>query len=66
LNGQKVDEGTGEILLGPGFAREAGLPITVRSGKWQPVERKSEGVVVAVTAGTTQPGLAKGPCFIDA
>jgi hypothetical protein len=50
----------------PGWAREAWLPITVRSGKWQRAERKSEGAVVAVTAGTTQPGPAKGPYFIDA
>ena len=35
------------------FAREAGLSITVMSGKWRLVERKSEGVVVAVTVGTT-------------
>lgn len=50
----------------PGSVREASLSITVMSGKWQRVERKSEGAVVAVMAGTTQPGLAKGPYFIDA
>ena len=45
---------------------EAGLPITVMSGKWQLVERKSAGVVVAVMGRTTQPPGAKGPYFIDA
>lgn len=66
-NGQKVVLGTGEGLLGPGSAaREAGPPITGEPGKWRAAERQSEGVVVAVKAGTTQPGSAKHPCFIDA
>jgi hypothetical protein len=59
--------GTGEALLGPGSAaREAGLTYNRRAGKWWAAERESEGVVVATTAGTTQPGPAKGPYFIDA
>jgi hypothetical protein len=61
-NGQKVVLGTGEILLGPGSAaREACLSITGDPGKWQVAERKSEGVVVVMTIGTTQPGLSEGP-----
>src|SRR6266511_3979009 len=53
--------GPGEALLDPGLrAREAGLPIT-GTGKWQVVERDSEGVVVVVTVGTTQPGSSEGP-----
>jgi hypothetical protein len=61
-NGQKVVLGTGEALLGPGpRAREAGLSITGDPGKWQAVERESEGVVVVVTVGTTQPGPSEGP-----
>ena len=60
-NGQTVVLGTGEALLDPGLrAREAGLPIT-GTGKWQVVERDSEGVVVVVTVGTTQPGSSEGP-----
>jgi hypothetical protein len=61
-NGQKVVLGTGEILLGPGSAaRVAALSITGDPGKWQAAERKSEGVVVVTTAGTTQPGSSEGP-----
>jgi hypothetical protein len=54
-NGQKVALGTGEVLLGPGSAaREAALSITGSdAGKWQTAERKSEGVVLVTTAGTT-------------
>ena len=60
-NGQKVVLGTGEILLGPGPAAwETVLSIT-GDGKWQAAERKSEGVVVVTTAGTTQPGPSEGP-----
>jgi hypothetical protein len=40
--------------------REAVLPIT-GDGKWWAAERKSEGVVVAVMVGTTQPGRSEGP-----
>jgi hypothetical protein len=61
-NGHKVVLGTGEILLGPAlWGRVAALSITGDPGKWQAAERKSEGVVVVVTAGTTQPGLSEGP-----
>ena len=61
-NGQRVVLGTGEILLGPGSAaRVAALLITGDVGKWQAAERKSEGVVVVMTAGTTQPGSSEGP-----
>jgi hypothetical protein len=61
-NGHKVVLGTGEILLGPAlWGRVAVLSITGDPGKWQAVERKSEGVVVVVTAGTTQPGSSEGP-----
>ena len=42
-------------------AREAVLPVTGDPGKWWAVERKSEGVVVVMTVGTTQPGLSEGP-----
>ncbi len=60
-NGQKGVLGTGEILLGPGPAvREATLAIT-GDGKVQGAERKSEGAVVVLTAGTTQPGPSEGP-----
>jgi hypothetical protein len=53
-NGQRVVLGTGEILLGPGsVTREAVLSITGDPGKCQAVERKSEGVVVVTTTGTT-------------
>lgn len=62
LNGQKVVLGTGESLLDPGSAvREACPPITGEPGKWRAVERQSEGVVVAVTVGTTQPGQSEAP-----
>jgi hypothetical protein len=60
-NGQTVVLGTGEILLGPGSAvRVAVLSITGDPGKWQAAERKSEGVVVVMTIGTTQPGSSEG------
>ena len=60
-NGQKGVLGTGEILLGPGSAvREAALSITGH-GKCQGAERKSEGAVVVLTVGTTQPGPSEGP-----
>jgi hypothetical protein len=41
----------------PCGGREAALPITGDSGKWQVVERKSEGVVVAIDGrdNTTRP-----------
>jgi hypothetical protein len=67
-NGQRVVLGTGEILLGPVLrGREAALPITGDPGKWQVVERKSEGVVVAIDgAGQQNPAGAKDPCFTDA
>ena len=42
-------------------ARVTALPITGSPGKWQAAERKSEGVVVATTAGTTQPDPSEGP-----
>ena len=46
----------------PGLrAREAVLSITGDPGKWQAAERKSEGVVVVTTAGTTQPCSSEGP-----
>ena len=35
-------------------------------GKWRAAIRESEGVVVAMPAGTTQPAGAKDPYFIDA
>ena len=61
-NGQKVVLGTGEILLGPGSAvREAALSITGDPGKCQAAERKSEGAVVVMTGGTTQPVPSEGP-----
>jgi hypothetical protein len=61
-NGQKVVLGTGEILLGPALrGRVTALPITGDPGKWQAAERKSEGVVVVTTTGTTQPGPSEGP-----
>jgi hypothetical protein len=61
-NGQRVVLGTGEILLGPVVGgREANLSITGDPGKWQVVERKSEGVVVVTMVGTTQPGWSEGP-----
>ena len=60
-NGQKGVLGTGGILLGPGpAAREAPLSIT-GDGKCQGAERKSEGAVGVLTAGTTQPGSSEGP-----
>ena len=60
-NGQKGVLGTGEILFGPGSAvREAALSITGH-GKCQGAERKSEGAVVVLTVGTTQPGPSEGP-----
>ena len=40
--------------------REAVLSIT-GDGKWQAAERKSEGVVVVMMVGTTQPGRSEGP-----
>ena len=42
------------------------LPITGDPGKWRAATRESEGVVVAMPAGTTQPAGAKDPYFIDA
>jgi hypothetical protein len=61
-NGHRVVLGTGEILLGPVvWGREAVLSITGDPGKWQVVERKSEGVVVVTMVGTTQPGRSEGP-----
>ena len=61
-NGQRVVLGTGEILLGPVLRGwEAVLSITGGPGKWQAAERKSEGVVVVTTIGTTQPGPSEGP-----
>lgn len=62
-NGQRVVLGTGEALLGPGpcGGPEAVLSITGDPGKWQAAERKSEGVVVVTTAGTTQPCSSEGP-----
>ena len=60
-NGQKGVLGTGEILLGPGSAvREAALSITGH-GKCQGAERKSEGAVLVMTVGTTQPDPSEGP-----
>ena len=47
-------------------ATGARLPITGVPGKWLAAERESEGVVVAVTGGTTEPVSAKGPCFTGA
>jgi len=62
-NGQKGVLRTREILLGPGSAaREAALSIT-GNGKCQGAERKSEGAVGVLTAGTTQPGPSEGPLF---
>jgi len=37
------------------------LPITGDPGKWSAAERESEGVVLAMTGGTTQPALSEGP-----
>jgi hypothetical protein len=45
----------------PCGGRVAAVPITGDPGKWQAAERKSEGVVVATTIGTTQPGPSEGP-----
>jgi hypothetical protein len=54
--------GTGEALLGPVLrGREACPFITGDPGKWRAAERESEGVVVVMTAGTTQPGPSEGP-----
>ena len=39
----------------------ASLPITGDPGKWPAAERESEGVVVVMTGGTTQPGPSEGP-----
>jgi hypothetical protein len=41
--------------------RKRCLPITGDPGKWRAAERKSDGVVVAVTAGTTQPDQSEAP-----
>src|SRR5581483_7455831 len=61
-NGQKVVLGTGEALLGPALRGwEQRLSITGQPGKGQAAERESEGVVVVMTAGTTQPGPSEGP-----
>jgi hypothetical protein len=38
-----------------------GLPITGGAGKWWVAERQSEGAVVVLRAGTTQPGRSEGP-----
>jgi hypothetical protein len=38
-----------------------GLPITGGAGKWRVVERQSEGVVVVLIGGTTQPVGSEGP-----
>jgi hypothetical protein len=47
--------------------REASAPITGTTGKWRPVARESEGVVVPLEgAGQHNPAGGKGPCFIDA
>jgi hypothetical protein len=37
------------------------LSITGRTGKWWVVERQSEGAVVVVIGGTTQPAGSEGP-----
>lgn len=61
-NGQMGAKGTGEALLGPSLrATEACRPITGDPGKWSAAERESEGVVVAVTGGTTEPAVSEGP-----
>jgi len=44
--------------LRPGKQR---LPITGGAGKWRVVERQSEGVVVVLIGGTTQPVGSEGP-----
>lgn len=38
---------------------------TGRTGKWRFVERQSEGAVVVVIGGTTQPAGSERPCFLD-
>ena len=61
-NGRKGVVGTGEALLGPVLrGREACPLITGDPGKWRAAERESEGVVVVMTVGTTQPGSSEGP-----
>jgi hypothetical protein len=54
--------GTGEALLGPGLRVPGSEPsMTGVPGKWRAAERESEGVVVVVTVGTTQPDSSEGP-----
>jgi hypothetical protein len=38
-----------------------GSPITGGTGKWRAVERQSEGAVVVLIGGTTQPAGSEGP-----
>jgi RNA-directed DNA polymerase len=60
-NGRKVDAGTGEALPGLGTAvREETVRIT-DNGKSHRAGRESEGVIVATTARTTQPGQSEAP-----
>ena len=37
------------------------MPITGVPGKWSAAERESEGVVVVMTGGTTEPVSSEGP-----
>jgi hypothetical protein len=54
--------GTGEALLGPVPAGGgSALAYNRFSGKWPVAERESEGVVVVMTDGTTEPVSSEGP-----
>jgi hypothetical protein len=55
--------GTGETLLGPVSAgdRKQHRSISGDPVKWPVAERESEGVVVVLMVGTTQPGRSEGP-----
>jgi len=58
--------GTGEALGGPRISGLGSEPVYNRRGKRRAVTRESEGVVVVMPIGTTQPVGAKDPYFIDA
>jgi hypothetical protein len=58
--------GTGEALGGPRASGLGSEPAYNHGGKGRVATRESEGAVVAMPTGTTQPVGVKGPCFIDA
>jgi hypothetical protein len=72
-NGWIAGHGTGEIRLGTGvmwpWAADprcpvAAKPISSDPAKRSSADRKSEGVVLVMMVGTTEPGRSEGPLVV--